>query len=160
MLRRLPSESALAFVLAHEAGHVVGRHALENLAMMELRKGVAASSIAANGGTLTPSTYTTIKRATLAYSRAQEHEADELGIKGFLAAGYDRAGWDHFAKVLDIYETATPEIELDHPTKASRVTDVATRVLPAIPSFPGDVGIARYRANVQARLARLPPQAP
>jgi predicted Zn-dependent protease len=152
LLRQLPSEAALAFVLAHEGGHVVGRHGAENLVQGQLREGVLVAGVQAGGSPLVLTA--PLRRQMLANSRDQEFEADGIGAKGMIAAGYDRAGLDHFAKVLDLFETATPEVELDHPTKTSRVGHLLKNVMPTVPFVPGDVGVAPYLANVSARLPR------
>ena len=81
----------LAFVIAHEMAHVIRRHAIDRWLT---DKALAAVSMA------TPATRRLsplIRRLGMdglskAYSRQQEDEADELGVKLAVAAGFDPAG--------------------------------------------------------------------
>ncbi len=81
----------LAFVIAHEMAHVIRRHAIDRWLT---DKALAAVSMA------TPATRRLsplIRRLGMdglskAYSRQQEDEADELGVKLVTAAGFDPAG--------------------------------------------------------------------
>ncbi len=81
----------LAFVVAHEMAHVIRRHAIDRWLT---DKALAAVSMA------TPATRRLsplIRRLGMdglskAYSRQQEDEADELGVKLAVAAGFDPAG--------------------------------------------------------------------
>ena len=81
----------IAFVLAHEMAHVIRRHAIDRWLT---DKALAAVSMA------TPATRRLsplIRRLGMdglskAYSRQQEDEADELGVKLVTAAGFEPAG--------------------------------------------------------------------
>lgn len=81
----------LAFVIAHEMAHVIRRHAIDRWLT---DKALAAVSMA------TPATRRLsplIRRLGMdglskAYSRQQEDEADELGVKLAVASGFDPAG--------------------------------------------------------------------
>lgn len=81
----------LAFVIAHEMAHVIRRHAIDRWLT---DKALAAVSMA------TPATRRLsplIRRLGMdglskAYSRQQEDEADELGVKLAVAAGFDPVG--------------------------------------------------------------------
>jgi Zn-dependent protease with chaperone function len=81
----------VAFVLAHEMAHVIRRHAIDRLLQQKV---VSALSLASPGrGVLAP----WIRRVGVqglerAYSRDQEFEADELGVRLIRAAGFDAAG--------------------------------------------------------------------
>jgi predicted Zn-dependent protease len=99
LLTLMDDEAELAFVLGHEAGHVAAGHAqqreqAENRAVWQqlpwiLLGGIFGGNIGnavANRGLLTT------KLQTLRFSREQEYQADTLGMRYMIAAGYDPAG--------------------------------------------------------------------
>ncbi len=82
----------LAFVLGHEMGHVVKRHAIERLMANTLFNGLA-SRLPVGGRLLRPhvaALLSTLLRQ--GYSREQELEADAFGVRTARAAGFDPAG--------------------------------------------------------------------
>ncbi|ADO74360.1 M48 family metallopeptidase [Stigmatella aurantiaca] len=120
------NEAELAGVLAHEAGHVVGRHSaramvnaygLQALSELALGKnpGVAAQIAAQLAGT----------GAQLAHGRSEETEADEYGARYSAAAGYDPKGLITFFDKLRKQEGTTPGVLKwlsTHPTSADRIS--------------------------------------
>ena len=89
----------LAFVLAHEIGHVLRGHALERLVGRSALAGVIRALPAAGMlGRLAgrPS----LSLLTSSHSREQEYEADSLGIRLSVAAGFDPAGSSRFLERL------------------------------------------------------------
>lgn len=83
-------EAELAFVMGHEVGHVAARHAQKR----EERSGIAGI-LAGLAGAITGSSIvgnlagTGAQLYTLGYSRDQEREADSLGLRYLVRAGYD-----------------------------------------------------------------------
>ena len=81
----------LAFVLGHEMGHVVQRHAVQRL-MANALFGSIASRLPVGGG-LVRSQVSALLSTLLrqGYSREQELEADAFAVKTARAAGFDPA---------------------------------------------------------------------
>ncbi len=100
MLRIMANEAQLATVLGHEVGHVNARHAAqrivaENAVTLALRLG---ASLLAFGDSPIPPQLVVALGGTLAdvglirpFGRAQELQADELGLRYMARAGYDPA---------------------------------------------------------------------
>jgi predicted Zn-dependent protease len=84
------SEAELASVLAHEMGHIVADHSERQQKRSLLRGlGVAAVGWITGSEQLTRIAGQAAELFTLRYSRKQEHESDDLGIRYLKAAGYD-----------------------------------------------------------------------
>ncbi|MET0372933.1 MAG: M48 family metalloprotease [Rhizorhabdus sp.] len=83
------SEAELASVLGHEVGHIMARHGerQQERSIWSLL-GVIAVSLAGSDR-LTQLASAAAELFTLRYSRTQEYESDELGIRYLRTAGYD-----------------------------------------------------------------------
>ncbi|MEX6723496.1 M48 family metalloprotease [Parapedomonas caeni] len=90
LLALMNDEAELASVLGHEVGHVTGRHAAKRYnqqifgGILGLGVGVLTGS-----GDLARAVGQGVQMYTLAYSRDQEFQADELGVRYLGRAGYD-----------------------------------------------------------------------
>src|SRR6187455_254817 len=90
LLRQLKTEGELAGVLGHEIGHVIARHSSEHLAKQQLTQGLLGALVVGSGD------YTTAQIGQMVgsminvkYGREDELEADALGIRIMVEAGYD-----------------------------------------------------------------------
>jgi predicted Zn-dependent protease len=84
------SEAELGAVLAHEVGHIVGKHAQRQQRRSLWRTlGVIAVQVLTGSERLTQIAGAAAGYFTLRYSRGQEYQADDLGLKFLRQAGYD-----------------------------------------------------------------------
>jgi len=96
------NEAEIAGVLAHEVGHVIARHGVERQS-----RATGLGIFGAIAGILTQSSDVFKLGQTLGglyladYSRDQEYEADDLGVKYLGLAGYPRAAMADFLQRLD-----------------------------------------------------------
>lgn len=136
-------EAELAFVLGHEAGHIAARHSSERK-----RAGILSQILAVGLGAVTGSSQLgnlagqLSQGVVLSYSRKQELEADDLGVRYIAAAGYDPDASYGFLHSLGAAtslesravgrndERSTPSWARTHPLSADRVTR-ATRTAKA-----------------------------
>lgn len=96
------SEAELAAVLGHEVGHVTARHAAERMSQGFLvGLGATAVGIAAGGGAIGEAVNLGSNLYIKSYSRGQEHQSDELGVRYISRAGYDPKAMASFLKSLD-----------------------------------------------------------
>jgi predicted Zn-dependent protease len=127
-------ESQLAFALGHEVGHVAANHAhIREQYAQRNPLGVFGQIVGAIFG---PGAVTNVllqaKLDQLSFSREQEYEADTLGLRYMIAAGYDPAGAAQLLAALS-RETAlqarvqgrtnrqTPEWASTHPLSENRM---------------------------------------
>lgn len=133
-------EAELAFVLGHEAGHIGARHSSERK-----RASIFSQLLAVGLGVVTGSTQLgnlagqVTQGVVLSYSRSQEYEADDLGVRYLAAAGYDPAASVSLltslgaATALDARaagrndERAIPSWSRTHPLSADRVRRAAQK---------------------------------
>lgn len=95
------SEAELAAVIGHEIGHVTARHAAERMSHGTL-VGLGAAVIgAAVGGGAGQAASLGSNLYISSYSRGQEHQSDELGVRYISRAGYDPESMSVFLRSLD-----------------------------------------------------------
>lgn len=93
LYERLQSEGQLAGVLAHEIGHVVGRHSAEQMAKARLAEGLAGAAgvVVANPENPESAQMAAVvaQMVTMKHGRDDELESDRLGVRFMADAGYD-----------------------------------------------------------------------
>src|SRR3954447_16189740 len=95
LMSLMDDESELAFALGHEVGHVAANHAhAREQYVRSSPLGVFGQIV---GRIFGPSVMRNILQTrarldTLSFSREQEYEADTLGMRYMISAGYDPAG--------------------------------------------------------------------
>jgi predicted Zn-dependent protease len=144
LMALMNDEAELAGVLGHEVGHVAAQHgqrrqkaAQRNAIGGALLGALAGAFLGDSGlaGLVQKGIGTGSQLLTLKFSRSQEYEADDLGIRYLASGGYDpRALSDMLASLaaqsnLDAQVAgnarSTPEWASTHPDPASRVTRAA-----------------------------------
>lgn len=92
-------ESELAFAIAHEVGHVAARHAQAREAITRRNSiggilGAILGSVVGGGfgNVVAQQAARSAQLRTLTFSREQEYQADTLGLRYLIGAGYDPAG--------------------------------------------------------------------
>lgn len=137
-------EAELAFVVGHETGHVAANHAQErkaaatNNSILGVLGAIVGAVVGNNvfGSLISQTSQQFSKLRTLSFSRAQEYQADVLGIRYITAAGYDPAAGATMlaqlsrsaaleARVQGDTGRSTPEWASTHPLSENRVTQAA-----------------------------------
>ena len=96
-------EAELAAVLAHEAGHITGRHSAARYSRGVLTSLGAnvASAVIGGGAAVSQAIGVGSNLYMSGYSRDQEREADSLGLRYMTRGGYDPDGMTEFLHALD-----------------------------------------------------------
>ncbi|MCC5868641.1 MAG: M48 family metallopeptidase [Gammaproteobacteria bacterium] len=136
------NESELAGVVAHEIAHVTQRHISRSIAASQRTSIIAAAAMlaavvlgaagggdAAMGAMAMGQSYAIEQQ--IAHTRANEYEADRIGIGVLASAGFDPEGMPRFFEVLQRrYGFATagvPEFLRTHPVTTDRIAEGLSR---------------------------------
>ena len=159
------SESELASVVAHEISHVTQRHLARSFeAANRLSLPTAAAAIGAILlGVVNPQAGQAALAAVMGassqyqinFTRANEEEADRIGMQLLVRAGFDPFGMPRFFERLQqisrLYRGNPPEFLLTHPLTTSRIADSLSRAEQYPPSdYKDSQSYKLVRARVTA----------
>jgi predicted Zn-dependent protease len=154
ILLGLPSEAALASLLGHEMGHVNARHTAEQMTKGTLTNLILAGASAYIGsstgyGQIASELGQIASGALLAsYSRDNEREADVLGLKYMVDAGYGPQGQVELMELLrSLHKKRPSALDLmfaTHPMSEERYQTVVGAV-GGMPSSVRDLPLHRER---------------
>jgi predicted Zn-dependent protease len=139
------NEAELAGVMAHEIGHIVGRHAINRMREQILAGGIA-SALGLDGD---PLVGLGVQVALfLPNSRGGELEADQLGFHNMGRAGYDQRGFISFMQKLES-GGSPPEFLSTHPNPGNRVGNLQGLYNDsAVPTATAGTNASAYRSNI------------
>ena len=146
------TESEMAGVMAHEIAHVTQRHLArrfetsDNLSLASTAALIAAILIGTQDGAAGAAALTAASAASLQhqinFTRANEQEADRVGIHTLASAGFDPNGMSHFFERLQknakLYGTRPPEFLSTHPVNTNRIAEAESRARSYPPAADGD----------------------
>lgn len=148
LLKAADNEAELASVMAHEIGHIGGKHVVKQMRQRALESGLlTAAGLDRN---------TAVKigveiARNLPRSRDNEFDADKKGLKTLTRAGYAPAGMVSFMQKL-LKKGSGPAFLSTHPATSDRINSLQ-RQIKAQPS-KGNYGLdnTNYQANIRSIL--------
>ncbi len=170
------SESELAGVLAHEISHVTQRHISRAvfanqrssiLTMAAMLGAILLGAIGGNGDVITGAIATAqgvAAQQQINFTRANEYEADRVGVGVLAAAGFDPMGMPAFFETLarqtGPLASQAPEFLRTHPVTVNRIAETRERAtsLPR-PDVQDAAGYALTRARVRVLSSPTPEKA-
>lgn len=147
ILAHLNSEAELASVVGHEIGHVTARHTASQLSKQQLAGlGLAIGAIASS----TIERYAGIASQALGvlflkFSRDDENQADQLGLRYVQRANYDPRQMPQVFRMLERVSAAQggggrlPEWLSTHPNPANRLERINTQIKALPQDFSGTI---------------------
>jgi len=131
---QLQTDGELASILGHETGHVVARHSAEQIAKAQLTEGLTGAAVIAAcnpdnpNGCVAASQMAAIvgQLIGMKYSRADETEADWLGVCFMNDSGYDSQDMVKVMQILDSLSQGQrpPEFLSTHPDPGNRILQI------------------------------------
>ena len=135
----LQTDGELAGVLSHETGHVVARHSAEQIAKSQLTQGITGAAVIAAcdpnnpNGCIAASELAAVvgNLIDMRYSRADETEADWLGVCFMNDSGYDTQDMVKVMQILDSLSQGQqpPEFLSSHPDPGNRILAIQDDIL-------------------------------
>ena len=129
IMAALNSEAELAGVIGHEIGHVTARHSASRMSSQQLQQiglgvgSILSSDVASVAGVLSVG----LGLLNMRYSRGDESQSDELGVRYMWRAGYDPNA------LVGVFQTlalagggggSVPEWASTHPDPVNREEDI------------------------------------
>lgn len=130
------TDDEIAIVLGHEVAHALREHSREQVsqamvANTTINVGVALLGLGGGAADLVGSAYQAL--VATKFSRADETEADQIGLELSARAGYDpRAGVSLWQKMMNGKSgQGSPELLSSHPADATRIRQIE-KLLPTV----------------------------
>lgn len=123
-LKAMKNEAELAAVLAHEIGHVVERHGIEQLKRAMVAQGLAIAALGSSPQIAQAAGSIALQIVLNGYGRDAEFEADRLGTTLAAKLGYDPRALSGFLQTIAAHGGETPGwlVPLStHPTVQQRI---------------------------------------
>ena len=138
LILRAENEAQLAGVMAHEVAHVTQRHIARQFAATSKNQYKTIAAIVAGlllggqaGQAAIAAGVASEAQRQINYTRANEYEADRIGLRLLVDAGYQPRGMSEFFDILlsesGVSADAVPEYLRTHPLESNRIAETAAR---------------------------------
>ena len=164
LIANCDEEAELAGVMAHEISHVIAHHAARQQTKSMYAQIASVPLMILSQGSYTgygiyEATQLAIPLTFLKFSRADETEADYLGVQYMYKAGYDPQSFITLFEKLDALEKHKPgtlsKAFSDHPQTPDRIEHSEEEIATILPPKPEYIVTTSEFDDVKARLARI-----
>ncbi|MBL1201863.1 MAG: M48 family metallopeptidase [Nostoc sp. ZfuVER08] len=146
LLKAADNEAELASVIAHEIGHIGGKHLVKQMRQKAIASGLATATGLDRNTAINIGVELALNRPR---SRQDEYDADKRGLKTLTRAGYAQSAMVSFMQKLLKQGGSVPTFLSTHPGTSDRIANLK-RAIESQPSN-GTYGLdsASYRANIR-----------
>ncbi|MBW4549116.1 MAG: M48 family metalloprotease [Symplocastrum torsivum CPER-KK1] len=149
LLTAADNEAQLASVMAHEIGHIAGRHAIGQMRQQAIAQGVAAAAGLDRNLAVQIGVDLALRRP---HSRQDEVEADELGLDTLQNAGYAPVAMVDFMEKLLKKGGSVPTFLSTHPATSDRINALERAIDPARSNVGDGLDTNAYRSKIRVLL--------
>ncbi len=146
-IKAADNEAQLASVMAHEIGHIEGKHVLKGIKKAAIEQGIASAAGIDRNTAVQLGVQLALR---LPRSRQYEYEADERGLDMLGKAGYDPSAMiAFFEKLMDKRGGSAPTFLSTHPATEDRIQAIKEKIN-SVPTNAGSgLDSSAYRARIQ-----------
>ncbi|MBE9201673.1 MULTISPECIES: M48 family metalloprotease [unclassified Nodularia (in: cyanobacteria)] len=149
LMKAAENEAELASVIAHEIGHIGGRHLVQQMRQREIASGVASAAGLDRNAAVGIGVELALNRPR---SRQDEFDADVRGLRALTQAGYAQSAMVSFMQKLMQKGGSMPTFLSTHPGTGDRIQALQSSIN-AQPSNKRDgLDKAAYRGSIRSIL--------
>ncbi|MDZ8051556.1 MAG: M48 family metallopeptidase [Aulosira sp. ZfuVER01] len=148
LLKAADNEAELASVLAHEIGHVGGKHLVKQMRQRALASGVATAAGLDRNAAVGIGVELALNRPR---SRQDEFDADKRGLRTLARSGYAQSGMVSFMQKL-LGKGSPPTFLSTHPATSDRINNLKSMISKQPSNGRYGLDNAAYKANIRALL--------
>ncbi|GAA6620193.1 M48 family metallopeptidase [Scytonema sp. NUACC26] len=147
LIKAADNEAELASVIAHEIGHIGGKHLVKQMRQRAIAGGVASAAGLDRSQAVAIGVDLALNRPR---SREDEYDADKRGLRTLTRSGYAPSGMVSFMQKLLKQSSGTPSFLSTHPATSDRIKALESAI--ASQSSSGGAGLdkAAYQAKTRA----------
>jgi beta-barrel assembly-enhancing protease len=147
LIKAADNEAELASVMAHEIGHITGKHLVKQMRQRAIAGGVASAAGLDRSQAVAIGVDLALNRPR---SREDEYDADQRGLRTLTRSGYAPSGMVSFMQKLLKKGSGTPSFLSTHPATSDRIRSLERAI--AAQSSNGGTGLdkAAYQASTRA----------
>jgi beta-barrel assembly-enhancing protease len=135
LMKMMTNERQLASVLGHETGHIAAKHSVAGIQRQmgaQVLVEIAGYAMGSQGADAGQVAQLATNMVNLKYSRDDEYEADQLGIRYMSRAGYNPWGMVELLTALNGLDQSNPgwlaEMSQTHPLTPKRIQEAQATV--------------------------------
>lgn len=146
LIKAADNEAQLASVIAHEIGHIAGRHAVENLREGALASGLVSAAGLDRNAAVQLGVEFAVRRPN---SRQDELEADQEGLANLRRTRYATGAMVDFMEKL-ANQGSVPSFLSTHPAIRDRIAALNRMIDPATAYVGDGLDSAAYRSRISS----------
>jgi predicted Zn-dependent protease len=143
------NEAELASVLAHESGHIIARHSIQQMRQMAIARGLASAAGLDRNTMVNIGVELALRRPN---SRSDEFEADQLGLQTLQKAGYAPSAMASFMEKLLKARGSVPTFLSTHPNTKDRIEAIEREIGTQTANTGDGLNEAAYRNKISPLL--------
>lgn len=148
LLKTADNEAELASVIAHEIGHIGGKHLVKQMRQRALASGVATVAGLDRNQAVAIGVDLALNRPR---SRQDEFDADKRGLRTLTRAGYAQSAMVSFMQKL-LKSGSGPSFLSTHPATSDRITNLKRAISAQPSSARSGLDESAYRADIRPLL--------